>query len=87
MKKNPDLFSLDSGGRTYLFYAAERGDMDEIQRIIYNLIGTGISCQRLNLIKIRDASGLTAADLAIKFGHKDIADLLNSEQIRMEFYE
>jgi len=83
----PDLFSLDSMGRTYLFYAAERGNMKETQRIIYSLTGTGMSCQRLSLLLIRDSSGLTAADVALKFGHKNIADLLNSEQMRMEFFE
>ncbi len=87
MKEKPDLFPLDSMGRTSLFHPAETGNLEEVQRIIYSLTGTGLSCQRLHLIKIRDASGLTATDLAIKFGHKNIADLLQSEQTRMEFFE
>lgn len=87
VKKNPDLFSLDSMGRTSLFHPAETGNIEEVQRIIFSLTGTGLSCQRLSLIKIRDSSGSTAGDVALKTGHKDIADLLQSEQTRMEFFE
>lgn len=74
-------------GRTSLFHPAETGNLEEIQRIIFSLSGTGLSCQRLSLITIRDSSGLTAGDVALQAGHKEIADLLHSEQIRMEFYE
>jgi hypothetical protein len=82
-----DLFAQDPVGRTALFYAAERGDLEEVQRIIYSLAGTGLSCQRLSLIRIRDSCGLTASDVAEHAGHKEIADLLRREQMRMEFFE
>jgi ankyrin repeat protein len=82
-----DLFVQDSIGRTALFYAAERGDLKEVRRIIFSLAGTGLCCQRLSLIQIRDSSGLTASDVAEQAGHKGIADLLRGEQMRMEFFE
>jgi ankyrin repeat protein len=82
-----DLFAQDSDGRTSLFYAAERGDLKEVRRIIFSLAGTGLCCQRLSLIEIRDSSGLTASDVAEHAGHKGIADLLRGEQMRMEFFE
>jgi hypothetical protein len=81
------LFAQDSVGRTTLFYAAERGDLEEVRRIIFSLPGTGLWCQRLSLIEIRDSSGLTASDVAEQAGHKEIADLLRGEQMRMEFFE
>jgi hypothetical protein len=70
-----------------LFYAAERGDLAEVRRIIYSLAGTGLSPQRLALISIVDESGLTAADVAQQAGHIEIAALLNGEQGRMEWFE
>jgi hypothetical protein len=82
-----DLFAQDSSGRTTLFYAAQRGDLDQVRRIIFSLAGTGLWPQRLALIEIVDASGLTAADVAEQAGHKEIADLLRGEQVRMEYYE
>jgi ankyrin repeat protein len=82
-----NLFARDSAGRTSLFYAAERGDLEEVRRMIYSLAGTGLWCQRLALIETRDSSGLTASDVAEHAGHKEIADLLRGEQMRMEFFE
>jgi ankyrin repeat protein len=82
-----DLFARDSVGRTALFYAAERGDLNEVRRMIFSLAGTGLCCQRLGLIGIMDSSGLTASDVAEQAGHKEIADLLRGEQMRMEFFE
>ena len=87
MTNKSDLFALDSVGRTALFYAAESGDLKEVSRIIYSLVGTGLCCQRLSLIEIRDSSGLTASDVAEQAGHKGIADLLRGEQMRMGFFE
>jgi hypothetical protein len=87
MTSKPDLFAQDSAGRTTLFYAAERGDLQEVRRIIFSLAGTGLWPQRLGLISIKDASGLTASDVAEQAGHKEIADLLRGEQMRMEYYE
>lgn len=87
MANQTDLFAQDSVGRTTLFYAAERGDLEQVRRILFSLTGTGLSCQRLSLLKIRDASGLTAGDVAERARHKEIADLLRSEQGRMEFFE
>jgi len=81
-----DPFGRDAEGRTTLFYAAERGDMDKVRRIIFRLTGTGLMPQRLALLEIEDASGLTAADVAEQAGHKEIAELLRSEQVRMEYY-
>ena len=86
MTSRADLFSKDSVGRTTLFYAAESGDIDQVRRIIFSLAGTGLSPQRLALISIEDASGLTAADVAEQAGHEEIAGLLRSEEGRMEFF-
>jgi ankyrin repeat protein len=83
----PDLFTQDAAGRTTLFYAAESGDLDQVRRIIFSLAGTGLWPQRLALIAIKDASGLTASDVAEQAGHEEIADLLRGEQARMEFSE
>jgi ankyrin repeat protein len=82
-----NLFARDSVGRTSLFYAAEQGDLEQVRRIIFSLAGTGLWPQRLALIEIRDASGLTASDVAEQAGHQEIADLLRGEQMRMEFFE
>ncbi len=87
MKKKTDPFDKDSRGRTFLFHAAESGDLEKVRNIIYSLAGTGLSCQRLSLINILDSSGVTAGEIAAKAGHKEIADLLKSEQMRMEFFE
>ena len=87
MTNESDLFAQDSIGRTSLFYAAERGDREQVRRIIFSLAGTGLCCQRLSLLEIRDSSGLTASDVAEHSGHKEIADLLRGEQMRMEFFE
>ena len=87
MTNKSDLFAQDSVGRTSLFYAAERGDLKEVHRLIFSLAGTGLCCQRLSLIEIKDSSGLTASDVAEQAGHKGIADLLRVEQMRMEFFE
>jgi ankyrin repeat protein len=82
-----DPFAQDAKGRTSLFYAAEKGDLAQVRRIIFGLTGTGLSPQRLGLISIQDASGLTAADVAEQAGHNEIAELLRGEQVRMEYYE
>jgi hypothetical protein len=81
-----ELFAQDTEGRTTLFYAAERGDMQQVHQIIYSLAGTGLWPQRLALIEVKDTSGLTAADVAEQAGHEEIARLLRSEQGRMEFF-
>lgn len=83
----PDVFELDEAGRTGLFYAAAKGDLEEVRRIAFSLTGTGMCCQRLSLIGIKDSSGATASDLAGQNGHKEIADFLLGEQMRMEFFE
>jgi len=82
-----DLFEQDLVGRTSLFYAAERGDITEVRRIIYSLAGTGVSCQRLSLLSHKDVTGVTASDVAEQAGHKEIASLLRGEQGRMEWFE
>ncbi|MBT3189594.1 MAG: hypothetical protein HN736_02810 [Anaerolineae bacterium] len=58
-----------------------------MKAIIYKLAGTGVSCQRLALINQKDLEGLTAIDLAKKAGNSEIAALLESEKMRMEFFE
>jgi hypothetical protein len=87
VRNQSDLFGQDSVGRTMLFDAAERGDIEEVRRMIFSLTGTGLCCQRLSLIGIKDSSGLTASDVAEQAGHKEIASLLRGEQMRMEFFE
>ena len=81
------LFSRDGRGRTTLFYAAERGQLEKVKEIIFSLAGTGISPARLALITMKDKAGLTAADLAAENGNHEIEQLLRSEQGRMEFFE
>ena len=87
MSNTPYHFTLDTFGRTRLFYAAESGNMEEVHRIIFSLAGTGIGCQRFSLLSIIDNGGHSAADLAEQAGHKEIAALLRSELVRMEYYE
>ncbi len=82
-----DFFKTDKRGRTTLFYAAEIGDMETVKAIIYKLAGTGVSCQRLALINRKDLAGLTAIDVAAQAGNSEIVDLLQSEKMRMEFFE
>ena len=82
-----DLFKTDETGRTTLFYAAEIGDLEAVEAIIYKLAGTGVSCQRLALINRKDLEGLTAIDVAEKSGNDEIASLLHSEKMRMEYFE
>jgi ankyrin repeat protein len=81
------LAEPDVAGRTPLFYAAELGREDEVREIIFSFRGTGMSPPRLALIAQKDALGLTAADVAEQNGHEEIAQLLRSEQGRMEFFE
>jgi len=82
-----DLFKTDEKGRTTLFYAAEIGDFETVQAIIFKLVGTGFSCQRLALINHKDLDGLTAIDVAEKSGNDEIASLLRGEKMRMEYFE
>ena len=82
-----DLFVRDAFGRTALFAAAEHGREEEVARIIFSVAGTGFAPPRLALIAIEDNDGLTAADVAERGGHQEIADLLRGEQARMEFFE
>jgi len=81
------LFEEDVAGRTPLFRAAEKGLEYEVREIIFSLRGTGLAPPRLALIATKDVLGLTAADVAEQNGHEEIADLLRSEQGRMEFFE
>jgi len=81
------LAEPDVAGRTPLFYAAEKGREEEVREIIFSFRGTGMSPPRLALIAKKDALGLTAADVAEQHGHEEIAQLLRSEQGRMEFFE
>jgi hypothetical protein len=81
------LLAQDALGRTPLFYAAENGRMEEVREIIFSFGGTGLSPARLSVITTKDHSGLTAADVAEQNGHEEIASLLRSEEVRMEYYE
>jgi len=86
-KGQEQLFKQDANGRTPLFYAAEKGLGEQVREIIFSLRGTGLSLPRLKLITTKDHTGLTAADVAEKNGHKEIANLLRAEQGRMEYFE
>ena len=86
-KRRKSLFEKDAFGRTPLFYAAKKGLEEEVKEMIYSLRGTGFSPTRLALISIKDHVGLTAADVAERNGHIEIARLLRSEQGRMEYFE
>ena len=81
------LLEQDIVGRTPLFYAAEHGLMEEVKEIIFSFRGTGMFPPRLALITREDVTGMTAADVAEQNGHEEIAQLLRSEQGRMEFFE
>jgi ankyrin repeat protein len=87
VEREKAFFKKDARGRTPLFYAAEKGLEEEVREMIFSLPGTGLSQARNALISIKDNSGLTAADLAEKNGHKAISTLLRSEQGRMDFFE
>jgi hypothetical protein len=86
-ERRKGLLEQDALGRTPLFYAAEKGLEEEVRDIIFSFRGTGLSPTRLTLIATKDHSGLTAADVAEQNGHEEIASLLRSEEIRMEYYE
>ena len=81
------LAEQDIVGRTPLFYAAEHGLMEEVKEIIFSFRGTGMFPPRLALITQKDVTGMTAADVAEQNGHEEIAQLLRSEEGRMEFFE
>jgi len=81
------LGKQDVVGRTPLFRAAEAGDLERVKEIIFSFRGTGMFPPRLSLIATEDVLGLTAADVAEQNGHEEIAQLLRSEQGRMEFFE
>ncbi len=81
------LGKQDVVGRTPLFHAAEAGDLERVKEIIFSFRGTGMFPPRLSLIAKEDVLGLTAADVAEQNGHEEIAQLLRSEQGRMEFFE
>ena len=86
-EKRMRLFDQDIVGRTPLFYAAEKGNEEQVLEMIYTLRGTGFGPPRLALITTKDVAGLTAADVAEQNGHEEIARLLRVEQGRMEFFE
>lgn len=86
MPRSP-LFNEDNEGRTSLFRAAESGELQAVEKIIFSLSGTGMSCERLALISHKDKKGHTAIDIAQQAGCKDIAGLLAGEKGRMEFFE
>jgi hypothetical protein len=80
-------FAKDEKGRTPLHHAAARGVESEVWAVLSKVRGTGIFPPRQGLIEIKDAEGLTAADLAERSGHAKIAELLRGEVSRMEFFE
>lgn len=81
------LAEQDIVGRTPLFYAAEHGLLEEVKEIIFSFRGTGMFPPRLALITQKDVTGMTAADVAEQNGHEEIAQLLRSEEGRMEYFE
>jgi hypothetical protein len=82
-----DNFKQDEEGRTPLFYAAKAGDKAIVGAIIFRERGTGLFPTRLALLQNKDNQGFKAADVAEQVGHKEIADLLRSEESRMEWSE
>jgi hypothetical protein len=87
VNRRKQLGERDERGRTPLFYAAERGLLERVKEIIFSFRGTGMFPPRLALITKEDHEGRTAADIAEENGHEEIAQLLRSEQGRMEFFE
>lgn len=85
--KKTDLFTQDAQGRTVLFHAALKGDMERVRQLIFSLPGTGLGPARLGLISVKDKNGMTAIDAARQNGHTDVADLLSNEKARMELFE
>lgn len=81
------VFDRDERGRTSLFDAAARGDMELVRKLIFTLPGTGLFPSRLALLTVQDDAGLTAADLAEQQGHVGIAQVLRGEVSRMEYSE
>jgi hypothetical protein len=79
-----DNFKRDEEGRTPLFYAAKVGDKAIVGAIIFRERGTGLFPTRLALLQNKDNQGFKAADVAEQEGHKEIADLLRSEESHME---
>ncbi len=84
---NNELFRIDNGGRTVLFYAAARGDSEIIWALLRRLPGTGISCGRGSLLNIKDNNGDLAEDFAETHGNEEAKQLLIYERIRIEYYE
>ncbi len=82
-----DYFKTDDKGRTILFYYSSIGNKDQVEKIIFSLPSTGLSGQRLALIKHKDNDGLTAIDVAINSGYNEIATLLEVEVDRINFFE
>ena len=80
-------FDQDKSGRTTLINAAAKGALGEVEKILFSLSGTGVSCERLALINLRDENGKTAIDAAKEAGHDDIVAMLEGEQGRMEYFE
>lgn len=82
-----ELFTQDQMGRTALHHAAQRGDLDAAWGILRSVAGTGIFPPRKSLLEVRDHHGMTAADLAARAGHIEVAETLNHEWVRMELFE
>ena len=87
VKVSADLFCVDDQGRTALFYAAARGDEKIVWVLLSSLPGTGLCCRRGTLLEVEDLNGLRAEDLARQEGQNAIADLLEKERLRIDFFE
>jgi len=79
-------FKQDDIGRTVLFYAIAKDDIDEVESIIFGLSGTGLGGQRAALIKHQDHMGLNAIDYAVKMERKEIENLLTAQLGRLEYF-
>ena len=82
-----DIFHTDKDGRTALFYAAKRGNEKIVWILLSSLAGTGMSCQRGALLKVRDNEGKLAEDWAQINGHEEIKKILSIERQRIEYFE
>ncbi len=83
----PYIFETDVQSRTALFYAAERNDEDILWLLLNTVVGTGISNQRGALLGRKDVEGKTAEQFAEEMGNENIAEILSSERLRIEYFE
>jgi ankyrin repeat protein len=85
--KEINLFERDEKGNTALFYISEKGDFEMFKTVVCSVPGTGIFPQRLALLEIKNNDNETVLDIAKRKGLKEIQDFIESEILRMEYFE